>query len=184
MSRRRERASGRASITCATPSICPDSRCPPSGSPARSAGSRFTAAPGTSSPSVVSASVSRERPCTRKAAREAPGGGAAPPRGGGAPWRRGAPPPGGPPPAPPPGGGPASPCTSLISSPPSRSSTAPSESRPFTSGADSMRAALAVSRMPDCTSLRSEEHTSELQSRLHLVCRLLLEKKKKNEHQH
>src|SRR2546422_5657081 len=35
-----------------------------------------------------------------------------------------------------------------------------------------------------CSSLirissRSEEHTSELQSRLHLVCRLLLEKKKK-----
>src|SRR2546422_6875236 len=29
------------------------------------------------------------------------------------------------------------------------------------------------------TSSRSEEHTSELQSRLHLVCRLLLEKKKK-----
>src|SRR5256884_662955 len=29
-------------------------------------------------------------------------------------------------------------------------------------------------------SMRSEEHTSELQSRLHLVCRLLLEKKKKN----
>src|SRR2546422_7174051 len=30
---------------------------------------------------------------------------------------------------------------------------------------------------------RSEEHTSELQSRLHLVCRLLLEKKKKNNKQ-
>src|SRR2546422_4862836 len=29
---------------------------------------------------------------------------------------------------------------------------------------------------------RSEEHTSELQSRLHLVCRLLLEKKKKDYH--
>src|SRR5690554_7770254 len=29
------------------------------------------------------------------------------------------------------------------------------------------------------TLLRSEEHTSELQSRPHLVCRLLLEKKKK-----
>src|SRR5687768_17833343 len=29
---------------------------------------------------------------------------------------------------------------------------------------------------------RSEEHTSELQSRLHLVCRLLLEKKKKKIH--
>src|SRR5687768_17667131 len=37
---------------------------------------------------------------------------------------------------------------------------------------------------PICTKIdpefaRSEEHTSELQSRLHLVCRLLLEKKKK-----
>src|SRR2546422_3447111 len=31
---------------------------------------------------------------------------------------------------------------------------------------------------------RSEEHTSELQSRLHLVCRLLLEKKKKNKKIH
>src|SRR5438309_8012636 len=28
--------------------------------------------------------------------------------------------------------------------------------------------------------LRSEEHTSELQSQFHLVCRLLLEKKKRN----
>src|SRR5947199_2147330 len=36
-----------------------------------------------------------------------------------------------------------------------------------------------------CRSFRSEEHTSELQSLRHLVCRLLLEKKKKtttNEH--
>src|SRR2546422_7301610 len=32
---------------------------------------------------------------------------------------------------------------------------------------------------PSISSTRSEEHTSELQSRLHLVCRLLLEKKKK-----
>src|SRR2546429_6623439 len=31
---------------------------------------------------------------------------------------------------------------------------------------------------PASTQARSEEHTSELQSRLHLVCRLLLEKKK------
>src|SRR2546429_956233 len=31
----------------------------------------------------------------------------------------------------------------------------------------------------DQDATRSEEHTSELQSRLHLVCRLLLEKKKK-----
>src|SRR5216684_5555954 len=34
--------------------------------------------------------------------------------------------------------------------------------------------------LPASIGLRSEEHTSELQSRLHLVCRLLLEKKKKN----
>src|SRR3712207_7795776 len=34
--------------------------------------------------------------------------------------------------------------------------------------------------IPPCTQLRrSEEHTSELQSRQYLVCRLLLEKKKK-----
>src|SRR5256884_3416936 len=31
---------------------------------------------------------------------------------------------------------------------------------------------------------RSEEHTSELQSRLHLVCRLLLEKKKRQAQSH
>src|SRR5687768_18366547 len=31
---------------------------------------------------------------------------------------------------------------------------------------------------------RSEEHTSELQSRLHLVCRLLLEKKNNNKQDH
>src|SRR2546422_4693032 len=36
------------------------------------------------------------------------------------------------------------------------------------------------SRRPRASSAsRSEEHTSELQSRLHLVCRLLLEKKKR-----
>src|SRR2546422_5212417 len=33
----------------------------------------------------------------------------------------------------------------------------------------------------DLRLVRSEEHTSELQSRLHLVCRLLLEKKKKRD---
>src|SRR5690554_7267778 len=34
--------------------------------------------------------------------------------------------------------------------------------------------------LPETLPLRSEEHTSELQSRPHLVCRLLLEKKKLN----
>src|SRR2546429_4259756 len=36
-------------------------------------------------------------------------------------------------------------------------------------------------RAPPRPAARSEEHTSELQSRLHLVCRLLLEKKKKKQ---
>src|SRR2546422_8104610 len=41
-------------------------------------------------------------------------------------------------------------------------------------------AKLFVSHFTNERDHRSEEHTSELQSRLHLVCRLLLEKKKKN----
>src|SRR5690349_24223328 len=42
----------------------------------------------------------------------------------------------------------------------------------------------ATKELADATHHRSEEHTSELQSRRDLVCRLLLEKKKnrKNEH--
>src|SRR5215203_7566085 len=36
-------------------------------------------------------------------------------------------------------------------------------------------------RPPPCGRSRSEEHTSELQSRQYLVCRLLLEKKKKKQ---
>src|SRR2546429_5256189 len=50
-------------------------------------------------------------------------------------------------------------------------------------GSGSSFARLASSRLRKRSSLgvRSEEHTSELQSRLHLVCRLLLEKKKKTD---
>src|SRR2546429_3314689 len=44
---------------------------------------------------------------------------------------------------------------------------------------------VCIGSSPPATStmtwMRSEEHTSELQSRLHLVCRLLLEKKKNTE---
>src|SRR5690554_4130597 len=40
-------------------------------------------------------------------------------------------------------------------------------------------AAVAVLLVTSVRNRRSEEHTSELQSRPHLVCRLLLEKKKK-----
>src|SRR3989449_4827479 len=46
-------------------------------------------------------------------------------------------------------------------------------------GGDSMRAAERRIPAKSGRFCRSEEHTSELQSRLHLVCRLLLEKKKK-----
>src|SRR2546422_5518090 len=44
-------------------------------------------------------------------------------------------------------------------------------------GPPSTAASCRMSRLKRLRS-RSEEHTSELQSRLHLVCRLLLEKKK------
>src|SRR2546429_3980469 len=44
---------------------------------------------------------------------------------------------------------------------------------------DDVRPERARGHAPRLPHHRSEEHTSELQSRLHLVCRLLLEKKKK-----
>src|SRR2546430_4721764 len=43
----------------------------------------------------------------------------------------------------------------------------------------SVRSRVAETSWPPC---RSEEHTSELQSQSNLVCRLLLEKKKKSSH--
>src|SRR2546428_3573941 len=46
------------------------------------------------------------------------------------------------------------------------------------------RAPLAVIRRTTSAAERSEEHTSELQSRSDLVCRLLLEKKKLHQHIH
>src|SRR2546422_4644594 len=55
--------------------------------------------------------------------------------------------------------------------------------QPSTPYQNSVRTRLFVDHVrPEGESVaasRSEEHTSELQSRLHLVCRLLLEKKKK-----
>src|SRR5260370_18541077 len=47
---------------------------------------------------------------------------------------------------------------------------------PSFEGNQALRA--AVSLLPASAQLRSEEHTSELQSHLNIVCRLLLEKKK------
>src|SRR2546422_1681429 len=53
----------------------------------------------------------------------------------------------------------------------------------FSAGSTASKSSSIRNRtsLPDPTirATRSEEHTSELQSRLHLVCRLLLEKKKK-----
>src|SRR3712207_6887091 len=45
-----------------------------------------------------------------------------------------------------------------------------------------VRAARGAHLHVELTCVRSEEHTSELQSRQYLVCRLLLEKKKTNAH--
>src|SRR3989449_4947200 len=50
---------------------------------------------------------------------------------------------------------------------------------PTTAGSTPGARTFQSAATPDRRSMRSEEHTSELQSRLHLVCRLLLEKKKK-----
>src|SRR5687768_18222436 len=52
-------------------------------------------------------------------------------------------------------------------------------SRPLTGSRNTAMVSLVMSGGSPSNSARSEEHTSELQSRLHLVCRLLLEKKKK-----
>src|SRR5689334_24509500 len=68
------------------------------------------------------------------------------------------------------------PYTTLFRSP-GREAAAPTfESFPQGRGPRTME----YSRRLFGTPLRSEEHTSELQSQFHLVCRLLLEKKKKN----
>src|SRR5256884_6672994 len=53
---------------------------------------------------------------------------------------------------------------------------------PFSKALDAVDVQQLIHDVHDLSELhkRSEEHTSELQSRLHLVCRLLLEKKKKD----
>src|SRR5205809_7423848 len=50
---------------------------------------------------------------------------------------------------------------------------------PTIRGSSASEAAVTARSPRASDAARSEEHTSELQSRLHLVCRLLLEKKKK-----
>src|SRR5438309_6265709 len=75
------------------------------------------------------------------------------------------------------------PYTTLFRSGPMRRSNATdqrasSSEKPF---ANSRCKSFSLKRSSGCgRELRSEEHTSELQSQFHLVCRLLLEKKKKS----
>src|SRR2546422_4903466 len=68
------------------------------------------------------------------------------------------------------------PYTTLFRSHHARPGLAPQRA---TSSACQARNASQPEAAKTTTENRSEEHTSELQSRLHLVCRLLLEKKKK-----
>src|SRR3712207_8847407 len=68
-------------------------------------------------------------------------------------------------------------CTWVSTSPgrstPARRSTTSASGWSVRTGVNSPRAVIT----PSVTAIRSEEHTSELQSRQYLVCRLLLEKK-------
>src|SRR5689334_3890252 len=61
----------------------------------------------------------------------------------------------------------------------SKSSSDMSKSASSSSGQSTSGAKFVTSQSSDQWLARSEEHTSELQSQFHLVCRLLLEKKKK-----
>src|SRR2546430_12900798 len=66
----------------------------------------------------------------------------------------------------------------------SRSSFADRKARAYSSPRSiRKRSNRSTDIFPDSTWLRSEEHTSELQSQSNLVCRLLLEKKKDHTHQ-
>src|SRR5205809_4495861 len=66
------------------------------------------------------------------------------------------------------------------------SSNAQNTPRPRTSPITGCRVASSCKPRPStCSPIRrSEEHTSELQSRLHLVCRLLLDKKNRPDNRH
>src|SRR5438876_5533937 len=56
----------------------------------------------------------------------------------------------------------------------------PRDTLPYDLLGEVLRGGADVARAASAFVLRSEEHTSELQSPVHLVCRLLLEKKKNN----
>src|SRR5207237_5211078 len=68
--------------------------------------------------------------------------------------------------------------SSLDRAAPARHSSARASTRTRRGAAGRRRTRAFGTSCPDSTRARSEEHTSELQSHLNLVCRLLLEKKK------
>src|SRR3712207_7554560 len=70
------------------------------------------------------------------------------------------------------------PYTTLFRSPSRRAASRCAPELP--AGPRSTAATRSAGRRNSRSTSRSEEHTSELQSRQYLVCRLLLEKKKKN----
>src|SRR2546429_5998983 len=72
------------------------------------------------------------------------------------------------------------PYTTLFRSPPTAGRSRPDPGDPVSHRA--CRARAPPRTPPGRLVFRSEEHTSELQSRLHLVCRLLLEKKTSARH--
>src|SRR2546422_3184579 len=72
------------------------------------------------------------------------------------------------------------PCFSTRTMVSSKSARARGDSPRFRWSSPRLMSAL-ISTFGFFAARRSEEHTSELQSRLHLVCRLLLEKKKKKQ---
>src|SRR5687768_17993957 len=70
------------------------------------------------------------------------------------------------------------PYTTLFRSIPTIPVGSPSCTRPGRASSSARARSSSTSPPRSAPSSRSEEHTSELQSRLQLVCRLLLEKKK------
>src|SRR3712207_7454086 len=64
-------------------------------------------------------------------------------------------------------------------SPAKPSLPAPSSDQPHRAATEPLAKSARLGHMKRLATARSEEHTSELQSRQYLVCRLLLEKKKK-----
>src|SRR5438309_6277615 len=79
------------------------------------------------------------------------------------------------------------PYTTLFRSPvpfANRTSTAPPHPAPVSRAPSAPARRAAATIVSSSGVLRSEEHTSELQSQFHLVCRLLLEKKKRKKKYH